>query len=116
MLAVGLRGVAGSGPAAVGKPTPQHELRADRTVEHVVPQHATRVVHFQHLAEWAGGQAEEGGVQEHRAEGFPRAQLGERVVGGGADHSEHRAVRLTCEFVLDAARSETAPVRRVGGP
>jgi hypothetical protein len=55
-------------------------------------------------------------VQEHRAEGFPRAQLGERVVGGGADHGEHRAVELTCEFVLNAARSETAPVRRVGGP
>jgi hypothetical protein len=74
---------------------PQHELGGHRAVEDVIAQHAAGVVHLQHLAERAGGQTEQRGLQEDRAEGFPGAQLGHRVVGGGADHREERAVVLT---------------------
>ena len=87
-----LRGVAGGGGPTGGQPSRSTIWGRERSLQDLVAQGPARRADLEGLAEGTGRQIERGGGEQHRAECLPCPQLGERVVGGGAQHGEYRLV------------------------
>ena len=97
-------------------PHPHQDLRRQPAVEQHVADLLVGRSDLERLAERAGGEAEVGGVQQHRAERLTRPQLRHHVVGGRAEHQEHRAVGpgLLCDLACGEGAGEAVPgARRV---